>query len=143
MITLARVQAEAAKAVAEMGRDFRYNEYGGDCRYRVMKVGETKNYFGETIQVGDPKTLSPCIIGRMLESMHLMTDHIRQCSTSVSGLFGNSGPDYPQTYYQGMFEDAAVVYMTLLQVKQDARDGNSWGQCYDFVEARAARGELY
>lgn len=140
MITLARVQAEAAKAVAEMGRDFRYNESGGVCRYRVSKVGESNQAFGfdeDFIKVGDPKTLTPCIIGRMLESMHLMNDRIRQCSTSVQGLFGEGG-EYPR-----LFNYDAVTYMQRLQSKQDgfgqARDAYTWGECYDYAEAEVTR----
>lgn len=140
MITLARVQSEAAKAVAEMGRDFRYNENGGNCVYRPMNVGEVKDYFGGKVQPGDPKTLTPCIIGRMLESMHVMTQYIRECSTSVAGLFG-SDKDFP-TYYGGIFEDAAVVYMSHLQYFQDHSDGHSWGYCYDSTETKVARGEI-
>lgn len=138
MITLARVQAEAAKAVAEMGRDFVYNEGGGYCFYRIAKVGEKKNYGpgGDTIKLGDPKLETPCIIGRILESLHINDNYIRGCQTSVSGLFGAGG------MYHGTFSDAAVNYMYLLQRNQDNTEGRPWGHCYDAAEARVINGEI-
>jgi hypothetical protein len=139
MITLARVRAEAAKAVAEIGRDFKYNLNGGYCFYRIANPGErTGGYSLSHVQWDDPKTETPCLIGRILESLHLNNDHIRSCQTSAFGLFGLGGR------YGGIFDAAAVTYMSHLQVRQDKYEyGHTWGECYDSTEAEVERGAIY
>jgi len=135
VITLARVRAEAAKAVAEMGRGFSYTDgQSVECMYRKMNVGEfrSSSHGGGTYRMGEGPTLTPCIIGRILESLNLMTNHIRECTSSVSGLFGSGNSVVGRGPYYGLFEPLAVLYMNNLQVAQDS--GRVWGAVYDLAE---------
>lgn len=124
-ITLDQVRASARKIVDRQGADFAYAPENatvvGSARCAYVRSSDPRfPYPGETAASG--ARITGCLVGEILTDLGLMTDRIARSSTGIEGLV-----------LAGQFESVAVVYLSVLQGRQDR--GRTWGEALAEAEA--------